>query len=92
MNTNKQLENKIREIFQKSEATFDSKVKMIANLLNDTIMDYSQLYTVVEWPDIQMLMDKEGFDENAYLDVDCNFGSSAYFVRYDWYLKAIATS
>ena len=45
-------------------------------------------YIVVCWPEIQFLFEEEGFDENAYLINDekgiDDFGSSAYFVNFDW--------
>lgn len=45
-------------------------------------------YTVVCWPEIQELMDKEGFEDHAYLINDDKgldeFGSSAYFVDKEW--------
>jgi len=37
-------------------------------------------YTVITWPDVQELMDEPWFDEEAILDVDAHFGSSAYFI------------
>lgn len=49
-------------------------------------------YVVVQWPDVQLLMDKPGFHENAYLVNDDkgleDFGSSAYFVDADWVQQA----
>lgn len=46
------------------------------------------MYEVITWPEIQNYMDKEGFEENAYLVNDEqgieDFGSSAYFVDVDW--------
>ena len=48
-------------------------------------------YVVIQWPDVQYLMDKEGFEENSYLVNDDrgieDFGSSAYFVNEEWYCK-----
>lgn len=45
-------------------------------------------YVVVQWPDIQFLMEKPGFREHAYLINDdrgmADFGSSAYFVEEAW--------
>lgn len=45
-------------------------------------------YIVVQWPDIQTYMDKEGFEDNAYLINDERgielFGSSAYFINEEW--------
>ncbi len=46
------------------------------------------LYKVVQWPDIQELMDKPGFEDNSYLINDDkgldDFGSSAYFINLRW--------
>lgn len=46
------------------------------------------LYKVIQWPDIQELMDKPGFEDNSYLINDDkgldDFGSSAYFINLQW--------
>lgn len=46
------------------------------------------MYVVVQWPEIQEIMTIEGFKEHSYLINDTkgmeDFGSSAYFVDYDW--------
>lgn len=42
------------------------------------------MYVVVQWPEIQEIMTIEGFEEHSYLINDKDFGSSAYFVDYDW--------
>lgn len=46
------------------------------------------MYTVITWPEIQNLMVKDGFEDNSYLVNDDkgidDFGSSAYFVDFDW--------
>lgn len=48
-------------------------------------------YTVVTWPEVQLLLDSEGFREHSYLISDeqglDDFGSSAYFVETEWILK-----
>lgn len=48
----------------------------------------SNLYIPVVWPDIQDLMDLEGFENNSYLINDDrgldDFGSSAYMVNLKW--------
>ena len=48
-------------------------------------------YTVVTWPEVQLLLDLEGFKEHSYLINDDrgldDFGSSAYFVETEWLLK-----
>lgn len=45
-------------------------------------------YIVIQWPEIQKLMDKDGFKENSFLVNDPlgldEFGSSAYFVNEEW--------
>lgn len=50
------------------------------------------MYIVINWPDVQELMDKEGFREHSYLVNDeqgmIDFGSSAYFVDIEW-LKSL---
>ena len=48
-------------------------------------------YTVVTWPEVQLLLDLEEFKEHSYLINDDrgldDFGSSAYFVETEWLLK-----
>lgn len=49
----------------------------------------NDLFTVIKWPEVQELMDCEGFNENAYLINDeigiAKYGGSAYFVNVNWY-------
>jgi hypothetical protein len=49
------------------------------------------MYHLIEWPDIQDLMDEPGFDENAclandevFLEKNTTVSSSAYFVKEEW--------
>lgn len=48
----------------------------------------NDIFVVITWPDIQYCMDKEGFEDNAYLINDDKglekYGSSAYFVNKAW--------
>lgn len=48
----------------------------------------SYMYQVIQWPEIQELMDLPGFRENSFLINDPlglnDFGSSAYFVSKNW--------
>jgi len=48
-------------------------------------------FEVVTWPDIQFIMDKEGFRRNSVLINDepllTEYGSSAYLVRKSWLEK-----
>ena len=47
-----------------------------------------ETFEVVCWPESQMLMELDGFEENSYLVNDdrglLEFGSSAYFVNRNW--------
>lgn len=47
------------------------------------------LFIPIRWPEVQDLMQYEDFYDNAYLITDSkgfdDFGSSAYFVKYQWY-------
>ncbi len=47
-----------------------------------------ETFEIVCWPEIQFLMSKNGFEENAFLINDEKgieeYGSSAYFVNSDW--------
>ena len=49
------------------------------------------MYTIVSWPEVQELMDKPGFEENASLVVNEQLldihGSSAYFVKEAWLIE-----
>ena len=46
------------------------------------------LFTVVTWPESQVLMELEGFEDNAILINDepflTEYGNSAYLVRVSW--------
>ena len=48
-------------------------------------------YTVVTWPEVQLLMDLKDFKKHSYLINDeqglDDFGNSAYFVETEWLLK-----
>lgn len=71
----------------------DHALEVIGQALDDygiTDKDYPEVsrlldmtreaYVLVPWPESQDLMEEEWFDEEAVLDVDARFGSSAYFV------------
>lgn len=52
-------------------------------------MNKEDLYFIETWPDVQYLMECEGFDENCFLINDEigyeEFGPAAYFVNLKWY-------
>ena len=50
------------------------------DLVNKLLDLSSGSYVLVEWPEVQNLMEEGWFEEEAILDVDAKFGSSAYFV------------
>lgn len=44
-------------------------------------------YEIIDWPEIQYYMDKEGFKENATLitpNENMGIGSSTYLVKIEW--------
>jgi hypothetical protein len=48
-------------------------------------------FIVVQYPEIQQYMDKDGFTDNAHLINDDigleKYGSSAYFVNEKWFIE-----
>ena len=49
-------------------------------------------YIIIDWPDIQYLMDIEGFEDNSTLinpNDNMGIGSSTYLINKDWYNKNI---
>jgi hypothetical protein len=42
--------------------------------------DIEKVYVIVEWPESQELMEEEWFDDEAILDVEGIYGSSAYLI------------
>lgn len=53
-----------------------------------SMYDVSEEFIVIPWPEVQELMNKEGFRENSCLVNDSplyeEFGDQAYFVRKQW--------
>lgn len=44
-----------------------------------------ELYEIVRWPEVQSLMERHGFESNAFLLNDCEkFGCEAYAVHSGW--------
>lgn len=44
-------------------------------------------YEIIDWPEIQYYMDKQGFEENATLitpNESMGIGSSTYLVKVEW--------
>ena len=54
-------------------------------------MSNEHVFVVITWPDIQDLMDEEGFEENSILINDGSlyekYGDSAYMVNLNWLNK-----
>jgi hypothetical protein len=62
----------------------------VESVIIDEFVDEDD-FVVIQWPEVQELMTKEGFDTNASLANDewCleEYGSSAYFVNKQWLSK-----
>ena len=47
------------------------------------------MYLVVTWPEVQLYMERPGWEDHSYLVNDdrgiADFGSSAYFVEVEWF-------
>lgn len=83
----KDIERAIPDIARKN-SVFNDEVESI---LIDDYVDEDD-FIIIQWPEIQELMDKEGFNINASLANDewtlSKYGPSAYFVNKQW-LKSI---
>jgi hypothetical protein len=62
----------------------------VESVIIDEFVDEDD-FVIIQWPEVQDLMDKEGFNTNASLANDewCleKYGSSAYFVNKQWLSK-----
>lgn len=54
----------------------DESIRLINKFLNLA----EDSYVLIQWPESQEYMEEEWFDEEAILDVEGKFGSSAYFI------------
>ena len=72
------------EVFDEELAIEDQETRqMVLNGLDIL----SESYVIVPWPESQELMEQPWFQEEAVLDVECKFGSSAYFVPAKYLIK-----
>jgi hypothetical protein len=85
-NIKKDIERIIPHI-ARQQGVFNDDVESV---IIDEFVDEDD-FVIIQWPEIQDLMDKEGFDTNASLANDewCleEYGSSAYFVNKQWLSK-----
>ena len=62
----------------------------VESIIIDEFVDEDD-FVVIQWPEVQDLMTKEGFHHNSHLGTDQRFlnkyGSSAYFVNKQWLSK-----
>jgi hypothetical protein len=58
----------------------DSKGSDSIKAVNKLLNLVKDAYVLVQWPESQELMEEDWFKEEAILDVDAKFGSSAYFI------------
>jgi len=67
---------------------YEESIDTYKRTIKDRILSNSDEFVVITWPEIQFLMNIEGFAENASLINDDKlvdkYGSSAYFVRKQW--------
>lgn len=61
--------------------------KDIRNLVHSTLRCAEEGYILIQWPESQNFMDKSWFKNEAILDVEAKFGSSAYFIPIKRYLE-----
>lgn len=54
--------------------------KEALDAVNQLLDTASEAYVLVQWPDSQKYMEEDWFDEEAILDVEARFSSSAYFI------------
>lgn len=70
----------------------DFRQSLPPSINHQTDIAMENLYAVVTWPEVQELMDKDGFEENSHLINDeqgiSEYGSSAYFVSKEWLAQA----
>ena len=82
-NIKKDIERMIPAI-AKSNGVYNDDIESI---LIDDYVDEDD-FIIVQWPEVQELMDEEGFDTNACLANDEwtleKYGSQAYFVNKKW--------
>lgn len=82
-NIKKDIERMI-PVIARSNRVYNDDIKSI---LIDDYVDEDD-FIIVQWPEVQELMDKEGFNTNACLANDewaqDKYGSSAYFVNKAW--------
>ena len=85
-NIKKDIERMIPHI-ARQQGVFNDDVESV---IIDEFVDEDD-FVIIQWPEIQDLMDKEGFSTNASLANDewCleEYGSSAYFVNKQWLSK-----
>lgn len=66
----------------------DGYVNWLEEIIEMLIHNSKDLYEIITWPDVQELMEEEGFDDNSVLinneKLFDNYGNSAYLIRREW--------
>ena len=70
------IEEMRENVFPAEDPANDMPRELITSLLNLT----ENAYIPIPFPEVQDYMEEDWFDEEAILDVECKFGSSAYFI------------
>jgi len=83
------MENVLETIGQAlHELNFHDKADSdTVNTVNTALDLFRESYILVMWPESQELMEEPWFDDEAVLDVNCKFGSSAYFIPAKYLIK-----
>ena len=63
------------EIEMKTKSNIEANHSILLSKLE--LVDLAQLYVLVQWPEVQLLMEEDWFAEEAKLNID---SSSAYFI------------
>lgn len=69
-------------------AKYAEKAALLEILIDKIMKDK---FIIVEWPEVQKYMEKDGFNDNAFLINDESwldqYGSSSYFIKESWKYK-----
>ena len=62
------------------ETNIYNENKELSAKISSFIDSTKDAYVIVQWPEVQDLMEEKWFNEEAILETEGKFGSSAYFI------------
>ena len=71
------LESALEELGQ---LVFDEFGENTPKEISNLFLNIRESYVIVPFPESQLYMEEEWFEQEAILEIDGNFGSSAYFI------------